>query len=125
MQKRIIEKTISINAPVNIAWRAFTDPALTKKMGGEYVSGWKPGSSIGWKGPNGKLYTHGIILEIEKEKMIKHSLLDMDDNSKLLSVITYRFSQNAVDTVLSATEELNYEMTDEELEEASDGWDHA
>jgi uncharacterized protein YndB with AHSA1/START domain len=125
MAKPIIEKSIAINAPVKKAWSVFTDREVTRQMGGEYVSDWKVGSSFGWKGLNGKLLTTGKILQVEPEKLIKHELLDINDKSKLLSVITYTFSENGERTVLDAKEELNYEMTAEELKDASDGWDAA
>jgi len=111
MDKPVIEKSIEINASIEKVWRVFTDPALTRHMGGEYVSDWKVGSSFQWKGKDGNLYTNGIILQIQP--------------TKLLSVITYEFSENAEKTVLTSKEVLNYELTKEQLQDASDGWDFA
>jgi hypothetical protein len=47
MPKLFVEKSIEINAPASKVWRIFTDPVLTRQMGGEYVSDWKAGSSFG------------------------------------------------------------------------------
>src|SRR5688572_13701194 len=89
MENRIIEKTIEINAAPAKVWRVFTDPAVTKQMGGEYVTDWKAGSTFGWKGRDGKMHTSGIILDLEPEKLLKHNLSDMNDPGTLLSTITY------------------------------------
>jgi uncharacterized protein YndB with AHSA1/START domain len=125
MDNPIIEKTISINASTKKVWSVFTDPGVTRKMGGEYVSEWKVGSSFGWKGKNSGLYTNGIILELEPGKLLKHSLLDLNDKDRMLSVITYKFEKNGAGTILSAREEINYEMTDHQFKEASEGWNAA
>jgi uncharacterized protein YndB with AHSA1/START domain len=125
MDKQIIERSIEINSPVKNAWRVFTDPDVTKQMGGEYVTDWKVGSSFGWRGLNGKMITAGKMLQIESEKLIQHELHDMNDKSKLLSVITYEFHHNGNRTVLKAKEELNNEMTADELKDATAGWDAA
>lgn len=94
-------------------------------MGGEYVSDWKVGSSFGWKGKNSSAYTNGKIIELEPGKLLKHSLLDLKDKDRLLSVITYEFIKNGDSTILSATEEINYEITDYLFKEANEGWDAA
>ncbi|HEV7783587.1 MAG TPA: SRPBCC domain-containing protein [Chitinophagaceae bacterium] len=120
-----IEKTIKINVPVEKAWDIFTNPVITRQLGGEYISEWKAGSSINWQVTNGKIYTNGIILAIESGKILKHSQLDMNDSSKLISVITYRFTEEGQCTILDAKEELNYEMTAEQFKDVSKGWDLA
>ena len=125
MKRQRINKKVEINAPLEIVWRVFTDPQITRQMGGEYQTDWNIGSSIGWKGLDGKLYTHGKIREIETNQLIKHKLFDINDNNKLLSVITYKFNYNGTHTVLTGEEELNYEMTDHQLKEASDSWNTA
>lgn len=125
MDKPVIKKTIDINASTKKVWRVFTDPKVTRQMGGEYVSEWKVGSPFGWKGQNSSLYTNGIILELEPEKLLKHTLFDLKDNNSVLSVITYEFAKNGEGTILSATEEINYEITDYLFKEANEGWDAA
>src|ERR1700749_3387673 len=84
-----INKSIKINAtPANV-WRVFTEPAVTRQMGGEYVSGWKAGSSFGWKGANGTMLTNGTILQIEPKHLLKHDLFDAGNKTLVTSVITY------------------------------------
>ena len=124
MRNHLINKDISITAPLNKVWRVFTDPVLTKEMGGYYETDWKTGSAIGWKGLDDKLYTNGIILEFEPEKIIKHSLVDMKDN-RLLSVITYEFEEKLDSTTISASEEIYYGMSEDTFKEVNEGWDFA
>ena len=125
MDKKTIKKTIKINAPINKVWRAFTDPIITRQMGGEYVTDWTAGSSFGWKGADGNMYTNGTILQVENERLIKHNLFDIGQKEKILSVITYKFESQHTQTTLHSLEELNYEMTDQQYKDAAEGWDFA
>jgi uncharacterized protein YndB with AHSA1/START domain len=125
MSKNVLEKTIEINTTPEKVWRVFTDPSVTRQMGGEYVTDWKVGNPFGWKGKDGKMYTRGIILQIEPRIRLQHNLFDSKNNNKIASVITYRFLfQDGLTTVV-AKEELNYDMADDEYREASEGWDAA
>ncbi|MEO6722267.1 MAG: SRPBCC family protein [Ferruginibacter sp.] len=125
MDKSFIEKQIEINTTPKILWRAFTDPLVTRQMGGEYITDWKVGSSLNWKGMDGNIYTNGIILELDPEKVFKHNLFNVDENTKILSVITYKLHDNNGSTTLYAREDYGIEMTDKEYEEASEGWSFA
>ena len=121
----LIKKTISISATPQAVWRVFTDPVVTKKMRGHYVSLWKVGESIQWKGEDGQFSTYGIILAIEPERLLKHSLYDMKTKSRTTSVITYKLEDNETHTVLHAEEVLSYDMREDDFEDALDGWDMA
>ena len=121
----IIKKSISINALPHQVWRVFTDPAVTKQMGGHYISTWKVGESLQWKGDDGKLYTYGIILELIPDKLLKHSLYDLKTKSRVTSIITYTFENNEDHTLLHAEEELAYDMREDQFDEALEGWDMA
>ena len=123
MPKTSIERRIEINAPVSRVWRVFTDPALTRKMGGEYVSEWKVGSPFGWKGADGKMETHGAILQIVPEQLLQHQLLD--SVGTIDSVITYEFAGKNQATTLHAREEFARPITDQEYADAVEGWDAA
>jgi len=114
-----IEKTILINATPDKVWQVFTNPEVTRRMGGEYVSDWKVGSSFGWKGTDGKMYTQGVILQIEKNKLLQHHLFNPDGHS-ILSTITYELQNNNGSTLLLAKEDPV-----ESYEDASAGWDAA
>lgn len=49
MSTKKIEKTVTINAPLEKVWSVFTDPKVTKEMGGKYITDWKVGSDFGWQ----------------------------------------------------------------------------
>lgn len=125
MNTQTIEQTINIKASAARVWRVFTDPSLTRQMGGEYVSDWKVGSSFGWKGKGSTMYTYGLILELEPERYLKHSLLDKKDNNRLLSEISYELKEQGGMTTISAKEVLYYETSEEQLKDAAAGWDSA
>jgi hypothetical protein len=94
-------------------------------MGGHYVSAWKKGESLQWKDEDGKLNSYGIILELEPDRLLKHSLYDMKTKERITSVITYRFEGKGKYTILHAEEELTFDMRDDQFEEALEGWDMA
>lgn len=120
---KVISKEIEINTTADKVWHVFINPAVTRLMGGEYVSDWKVGGPIGWKGKDGAMYTNGSILEIEPARLLKHDLKEMENSNALLSVITYRFTESNGATVVSASEELNYPADESQLEDIADGWD--
>lgn len=122
---KVIQNEIEVNATADKVWHVFINPAVSRAMGGEYVSSWSVGGPIGWKGKDGKMYTRGSILQIDPGKMLKHDLRQMDDTNALLSVITYKFTESNGTTVVSASEELNYPVDDGQLEDLTDGWDFA
>ena len=106
-----------------MVWRVFTDPKVSRRLGGHYVTDWKKGSSLQWKGDDGKMYTYGIILDIETEKLLKHNLLDKRTKSRVNSIITYRLESTEGQTLLHAEEELTFPMRDEDFDDALEGWD--
>lgn len=124
MSNTVIQKAITINAPPDKVWRVFTEPAITRQLGGEYITEWKVGSDFGWKGLGGKMYTNGIILQLDPKKLIQHSLLNPEDKT-VRSIITYKFEDTPGTTQLLAEENLTYEMSDKDFEEANEGWNIA
>ncbi|SIN97123.1 SRPBCC family protein [Chitinophaga niabensis] len=115
-----IEKSILINATPAKVWEVFTNPEVTRKMGGEYISDWKAGSSFGWKGADGKMYTQGVILQIIPNQLLQHHLFRPEDGHSILSTITYEFLDQQGSTLLLAKEDPV-----ESYEDASAGWDAA
>jgi uncharacterized protein YndB with AHSA1/START domain len=120
----VIEKSIDIRTPASRVWQVFTDPTVTRHLGGEYVSDWKVSSSFGWKGLNGTMLTHGTILQIQPEKILQHHLFE-PDRSSVISSITYTFQEKAGHTTLLAQEEFVKPLTETVYAEASEGWDVA
>jgi uncharacterized protein YndB with AHSA1/START domain len=125
MKKSFVEKTIEIKTTPEILWQVFTDPSITRQMGGEYLTDWKVGSSLNWKGTDGNIYTNGVILELEPGKVFKHNLFNQDEETNILSELTYKLEENNGSTTLYAREDYNIEMTEKEYEEASEGWTFA
>ena len=120
-----IQKSISINATPHQVWRVFTDPVITRQMGGQFVTNWKVNESLGWKAEDGKMYTHGIILELIPGQRLKHSLYDIKTKTRITSIITYTFEEKETFTILHAEEELTFDMREDQFEEALEGWDMA
>jgi uncharacterized protein YndB with AHSA1/START domain len=118
-----IEKSIEIHAPVSRVWRVFTDPALTRQMGGEYVSDWEVGSSFRWKGMDVTVLTQGKIMKIEAEKLLQHTLLNSVGATN--SVITYELEEQDGVTTLRAHEDFTNPINEDEHRDASEGWDAA
>ncbi|MDQ3017265.1 MAG: SRPBCC domain-containing protein [Bacteroidota bacterium] len=121
----LIQKSITITATPHHVWRVFTDEAVTKQLGGHYVSNWQVGNSLGWKAEDGKIYTHGIILELFPDQILKHNLVDLKTKERVTSVITYTFEDKETYMILHAKEELAFDMREEQFEEALEGWDMA
>jgi uncharacterized protein YndB with AHSA1/START domain len=118
-----IEKSIVINAPVYQVWRVFTDPALTRQMGGEYISEWEAGSSFRWMGLDGNLLTNGTIMKIEPEKLLQHTLLNSVGSTG--SVITYEFDEKNGVTTIHAREDFTDPIPDKEYKDSAEGWQAA
>lgn len=125
MDKSFIEKTIVINAPVADVWSVFTNPTVTRQIGGEYVSDWKIGNDLGWKGIDGKMITRGSILQFEPGQILQHDLYSPATEDLVLSIITYRLEDNDQFTILHAREDLFYTMDKEYQDAANEGWDMA
>ena len=127
MSSDFVEKTIEINAPVSTVWRVFTDPFLTRQMGGEYVSDWKVGSSFSWKDLNGQVLTYGSILKLEPQKLLQHNLFDSEapSTAAIQSVITYEFHEEDGRTTIRAREDFSRSRIDKEIADAMEGWDAA
>ena len=125
MTKDHITKSITIKAPVKTVWRVFTDPVLTSKMGGKYVTDWKVGSDFGWMGNDGVMYTRGALLAIKKHELIEHDLFDAEDTGEVTSVITYKFTAQGNNTILTGTEGQTEDLDEEEYADAVAGWDEA
>ena len=127
MPNLFIEKQIEIDVPAIDVWQTFVDPALSRKMGGEYVSEWEVGSPIGWKDLGGRMLTSGKILKIEAGKLLKHNLFrDVEGIPTLSSVITYELrGRQDGKTTLSARESFAEAQADKAFADASAGWDAA
>ena len=117
----LIEATIVIEAPVATVWRVFTDPHLSRQLGGEYVSTWGVGAAFGWHGLDGQRYTSGTIVQIEPQRLLQHTV-DQPTASTAHACITYHFNDDHDRTVLVAREEFASPITAAEYTAALEGW---
>jgi len=124
MKHTVIEKVVTINAPVEEVWCVFTDPVKTKQMGGYYDTDWTPGSSFGFRNTAGNRLTNGILLELEPLLLIRHNLLDPDDGT-VQAVITYLFRDKEGRTVLTGREVVMRPLEQADFEDAAAGWEFA
>jgi uncharacterized protein YndB with AHSA1/START domain len=124
MDKQVITKEITMNVPASQVWRMFVDASFTKQMGGEYSSDWQPGSMLRWKA-NGQVITNGRILQIEKERLLQHSLFYPDELDTAMAIITYRLREEDGKTALTIIEEFTDPVTENELKDSEEGWEAA
>lgn len=92
--KKIYTKSIVIYAPVNIVWRAITEPELMQQWMGstemqlQITTDWQPGSEFVLSGYLPKAFENrGKVLRYEKESRLAYShlssLSDLPEDSKL------------------------------------------
>lgn len=102
----------------------FTNPGLTRQMGGYYDTDWKIGSSFGFRKTGGDRLINGILLEFETERLIQHSLYGPDSEAAM-AILTYEFLEKDGVTVLTGKEELMHPLDEDAFEDASVGWESA
>jgi uncharacterized protein YndB with AHSA1/START domain len=118
--------TETIAKPASAVWHALTDKDLIREyMWGTHASSdWKEGSTITFEGVwEGTPYVEtGLILKIEKEKLIKYSYLTMgsEDLPENRAVITYELHEKGDSTTLTVTQEGAKDQ--EALERSKEGW---
>jgi uncharacterized protein YndB with AHSA1/START domain len=109
----IVRNTIKLNADVDRAWDALTDPTLTKRymFGCEVVSDWKVGSPILWKAfSDGQELVHvkGSIVGIQRKKRLEYTVIgshtDYDDVPANYTTVTYELTPQDKQTVLSVAQ---------------------
>lgn len=121
MEQTVIEQTITIHAPVQQVWQVFTDPAVTREMGGYYETDWKPGSAFAFRDTAGSKITKGVLLQYEPQQLIRHNLQE-PDNGTVLSEITYTFREQDGHTVLTGREVMTQPLDPVAFEDAAAGW---
>ncbi len=81
MAKKIVENSITINAPIDRVWDTLTKPEETKKymFGCETVSDWKPGSPLLWRANyqgQEMVFVKGNIIAIEPPTLLTYTVID-------------------------------------------------
>ncbi|MGI9541815.1 MAG: SRPBCC family protein [Cyclobacteriaceae bacterium] len=121
-EKKIIENTILIDAPVAKVWDALVNPEITKHYmyGCEAVSDWAVGSPLLWKGEyEGKemIFVKGIVLEIAPNEKLKFTVIDpnaqMEDIPENYLNVTY--------ALIEQNDQVQLTVTQDGFEDAADG----
>lgn len=123
--KTFLETSIQIHAPASKIWGMFNDPAFTNQMGGEYVSDWKVGSLLQWKGTAGQILTSGTIIKIEPEKLLQHTLFTSPESSSIMATLTYKLEEKGDKTTVHIREDFTNPISGQEYTDALDGWNGA
>lgn len=122
-QNNIIEVSIIINATPQKVWEVFTNPTLTRQMGGEYVTNWEVGGDFGFK-MNGEMVTHGRIAAITPRAYLEHTLVDAQ--GEIMSTISYRLQANDDGTtLLQGREQFAHSVSQQEYTDGEKGWQDA
>ncbi|WP_118974965.1 SRPBCC family protein [Taibaiella koreensis] len=121
MENKIIVVSIEINAPLDKVWSVFTNPDVTKQMGGYYDTDWKAGSPFAFKKTDGSKLTSGVLLAFEPGRLIKHSLFEPGSEA-VMAVLTYEFHEKGDFTLLTGKEELSQPLDQAGFDDALAGW---
>jgi uncharacterized protein YndB with AHSA1/START domain len=122
-------KSVTVKATKSQVWEAITNPEMIKKyfFGTEAISDFKKGSPIYYRGVwEGKAYEDkGTILEVEKEKLLKHdywsSFSGTKDSPENYATITYKLSGNDGNVTLSVTQDNL--RSEEQREHSEKNWE--
>ena len=114
--KSIIAKAdTTINASVDVVWKALVTPSTIKKymFGSDVVSDWREGAAIRWKGQwKGTFYEDkGVILEMAPPKKLSYShfspLTGESDIPENYHTVTIELNQKGSSTDVSLTQDNN------------------
>ena len=111
---KIVNKTISISAPVSIVWDALTNPEVVKEwLSAEgtthIISDWKVGSPLIFAGTwhRKKYEDKGTILQLDAENVLEYSYWSrfskLPDSPENYSVIGFRLTPGENCTTLTVT----------------------
>ena len=111
--EQILSKTIKIDAPTSKVWDALTNPEIMKKWMSEteidIVTDWKVGNSIIIRGDlhRIKFENKGMILQLEREKVLKYSHLSslsrLPDETRNYSIMEFLLAPMGNQTELTLT----------------------
>lgn len=111
--KLTAKASININAPVDKAWQALTDPAMIKEylFGTNTITDWKKGSSITYKGEwQGKAYEDkGTIIDIIPNKVLHTTywsgMSGKEDKPENYANVIYQLNPSGDQTEVTITQD--------------------
>ncbi|SNR29967.1 SRPBCC domain-containing protein [Flavobacterium sp. ov086] len=126
---KILNKTISINAPISEVWNVLTNPDEIKEwlFGTIVISNWRVGEPIlftgSWQGTDYE--DKGVILKFEAEKVFEYNYWSgfsgLPDSPENYSVILFELTANENKTILTLTHS-NF-ATETMYEHSDKNWD--
>jgi uncharacterized protein YndB with AHSA1/START domain len=128
MEAFIVRKEILLEATAAQVWDALTNPKKTKKyfFNCKVISDWQKGSPIVFKGRMFLIYSielHGVIEEIEPEKLLKYKLYNTGGESGF-SIVTDRLSEETGKTLLKITDDVGQgKGAEKRFKRSQKGWD--
>jgi uncharacterized protein YndB with AHSA1/START domain len=119
---------VTLNAPVKKVWDALVTPASIKEymFGTHVTSGWKPGSSITWKGEwKGKPYEDkGTIRKLDPGRILEYThfspLAGLPDVPENYHTVTIEVAEKFGKTVVTLVQDNN--PTDEARQHSEANW---
>ena len=131
LKEYVVHRSIVIRAKPSEVWDALTNPEKTKKyfFHSKVFSDWKPGSEIIFKGKIllvKKFEMNGMILKIEKNKLLKYTLKNgkQEDDSEGFSTVTDILSYENGETTVTILDDVGSgEGAEKRYERSEKGWD--
>ena len=129
MKAFVVQKSITVKAPVSQVWDALTNPEKTKKyfFHCRVLSDWKEGSSIIFKGRMFwiiPIEMKGTIEKIEPGRLLKYTIANASDNSGTKSVVTDELNYAHGETELTITDDVGQgEGAEKRYNRSVKGWD--
>jgi uncharacterized protein YndB with AHSA1/START domain len=112
MAKLFVQRSIQINAPVMRVWDVLTRREYTSQWAPEFSGGapfylesdWEAGSTVLWKGEDGRAIVEGTVTTIEPGKLLRYTVFDVRSNERPAvnaeDGITWRLREENGNTVL-------------------------
>ena len=110
LEKRMIRKSVQVNAPVAQVWKVLIDPIYTKQWGNAFHEGtyvqtdWTIGSEVLWRDKEGGVGAKGIVVENDSRSLLKVTFFDEVDSSSEIPLgeysETYQLSEDQEGTML-------------------------
>jgi uncharacterized protein YndB with AHSA1/START domain len=125
----IVHKKIALHARPSEVWDALTNPEKTKKyfFNCKVFSDWKAGSPIVFKGKMFwvfKIEMHGVIEQIEPEKLLQYILKNESGDAETFSRVTDRLVFENGKTTLEITDDVGQgEGAEKRFRKSQKGWD--
>ncbi|WP_143960841.1 SRPBCC family protein [Litoribacter populi] len=78
----IVKEHLKIQAPVSTVWEVLLDPSLIPQWAAPFGEGiwieadWKKGGLVAWKDKSGKIIASGIVMAIDRNRLVEIGFFD-------------------------------------------------